>query len=68
MAHPTWKDARGFLDRSTGKHTYGAVAAEIGTSARAVGAMMRALHKRGHHAYCPRVVDSRTGRPGFRCP
>ena len=64
---PNWEDVIIFLDKKPGSHTYSRAAQAIGSHPRAVGAMMRAIHTRGRHGYCPRVVDGRTGLPAFPC-
>ena len=64
---PNWEDVIIYLDKNSGIHTYGRVAKAIRSHARAVGAMMRAIHNRKRHAYCPRVVDGTTARPAFLC-
>lgn len=64
----TYKDAIRFLDDNPGTHTFGDVAValgyERGRGGRAIGAMMRAIHNRGLHDYCHRVVDDRTRMHG----
>ncbi len=64
----TYEDVIQFLDSHPGKFTYGQVAQALGYSpghgGRAIGAMMRALHNRGLHSYCKRVVNTRTGEHG----
>ena len=62
-----WPEVIEFLDRNPGVFTYKQVAAGIVSMPRAVGQMMDAIHSRDHHQYCPRVVDKRTGEPGFKC-
>ena len=64
---PDWHDVMVFLDKNQGRHRYDQVAQAIRSHPRAVGAMMRAIHARGRHKYCPRVVSAATGRPGFEC-
>ena len=64
---PNWEDVIIHLDNNSGMHTYGQVAQAIRSHPRAVGAMMRAIHRRGRHRYCPRVVEGATGRPAFPC-
>jgi len=57
-----------FLDRNLGDHTFGDVSEGVGIpradGGRAVGAMMRAIHNRGLHDYCRRVIDSETRQHG----
>jgi len=64
----TYEAVIAFLDENPGEHTYGDVAEGLGlprgVGGRAVGAMMRAIHNRGLHEYCVRVVNAKTGKHG----
>ena len=57
-----WNDVMQWLDENPGIHKYGDVAEGLGRvpgdNGRAVGAAMQAIHRRGHHEYCVRVVDA----------
>jgi alkylated DNA nucleotide flippase Atl1 len=61
-------DVIAFLDSNPGFYTFGEVAEALGytreTGGQAVGAMMRAIHKRGFHEYCRRVVNNESGEHG----
>ena len=60
----THEDVIAWLDANPGEHTYGAVAEGLGSTSaagQAVGACMRAIHNRGLHEYCQRVISSETG-------
>jgi len=65
----SYEDVVAFLNTHPGAHAYGDIAESLGytrkTGGQAVGAMMRALHNRGHHEYCRRVVSDETGE--HRC-
>lgn len=65
---PNFKDVIDFLNRNPGDHTFGDVSDGVGIprkkGGRAVGSMMRAIHKRGLHEYCRRVVDPKTRQHG----
>lgn len=62
------RDVIAFLDANLGVHTFGDVAEALGykreTGGRAMGAMMRAIHPRGLHMYCRRVVNENTRKHG----
>jgi len=64
----TYEAVIAFLDANPGTHTFGDVAEGLGIprskGGRAVGAMMRAIHNRGLHEYCVRVVHAKTGKHG----
>jgi len=64
----TYEAVIAFLDANPGTHTFGDVAEGLGIprskGGRAVGAMMRAIHNRGLHEYCVRVVNAKTGKHG----
>lgn len=61
-----------FLDLHPGVHTFGDVAQGLGytrkTGGQAIGSMMRAIHRRGLHHYCRRVVHDKTGQHGCDAP
>ncbi len=63
----TFKTLIRFLDVHPGRFTYGEIAIRIGTCARAVGQMVKALANRGLHRYCVRVVSKATGKPLADC-
>lgn len=64
----TYEAVIAFLDANPGTHTFGDVAEGLGIprskGGRAVGAMMRAIHNRGLHEYCVRVVNAKTRKHG----
>ena len=64
----SFEDVIKFLDENSGKHSYGKVAEAVGLTkeggGRAVGSMMKAIHRRGLHGYCERVVSDDTGEHG----
>ena len=64
----TYEDVIAFLDANPGVHTFGDVAEALDIPRRnggqAVGSMMRAIHRRGLHQYCVRVVNAETLQHG----
>ena len=64
----SYEDVIKFLDEHPGQHTYGKVAEAVGLTKEgggpAVGAMMKAIHNRGLHEYCKRVVSDETAGHG----
>lgn len=68
----TFGDVVRFLDENPGVHRFGDVAVALGysraTGGNAVGSMMRAIHSRGMHGYCRRVVFDETDEHGCDTP
>ncbi len=64
----TFEDVIRFLEKNPGQYTFGDIADSVGITrqdgGRAVGSMMRAIHNRGFHQYCVRVVNAKTGQHG----
>lgn len=59
----TYKDLIQFLDDNPGVWEYGQVAKALGGSSeasRGVGSMLSAIHRRGLHEYCIRVINKTT--------
>lgn len=53
----------GILAGMNGTVTYGALALMVGSSARAVGQVMKALERRGMKVLTNKVVSAKTGLP-----
>lgn len=68
----TYQDAIKFLDENPGTHRFGDLAEGLGytraTGSQAIGSMMRAIHNRGLHHYCRRVVSDETRQHGCDVP
>lgn len=60
----SFRDVIRFLDSHQGEFEYGELAQRLGTGSQAVGSMMRAIHNRGLHDYCRRVIDKKTRKHG----